>query len=521
MWALVASTAAAVFCFGWFFGSAMPPSPQGLRGYDPPFASIMALPVLWLMALPFIQVRLANGRWRGSYGDWFRAAWHNKLRLAEAALFTGVFWLLLFLWAQLFGLLGMNFFRELFTRPLFAYPVSAIAFGIALHLIGSLENLVTVALEQLLGLLKWLAVLAALILLLFTLGLLPQLPELFGEGRRTISAAWLLWLIAVMVLMLNAAYRDGSAAQPYPKAIGLALRIVAPLMLVVALTALYALWVRIAALGLTVDRSWGLVVALAGLAYSAGYTWAAIRPGPWMAGMGRINIAVALGLIVTVALMLTPALSPPRLAAASQYRVALETADTTRRRDALRYLRFDAGHYGIRRLEQLAAITDHPRATVLRAAATEAQKLENRWEWQPEVSAEQLLSELPVFPEGRVIDAELRASLLGDATLPRATVGSALLLCGRTASRCAGLFIDLDADGVDEFVVVQPYASDVFAHTPEGWRQQASAGAALGRAIDHDDLITALERGEVRTQAPRWPNLVIGGQVLELHDIPR
>ncbi|MCP5339036.1 MAG: hypothetical protein R3E75_02650 [Steroidobacteraceae bacterium] len=151
---------------------------------------------------------------------------------------------------------------------------------------------------------------AALILLLFTLGLSSLLPELFGEGRRTISAAWLLWLIAVMVLMLNAAYRDGSAAQPYLKAIGLALRIVAPLMLV-----------------------------------------------------------VALGLDVIVALMLTPALSPPRLAAASQYRVALETEDPTRRRDALRYLRFDAGHYGIRRLEQLAAISDHPRATELRAAA--------------------------------------------------------------------------------------------------------------------------------------------------------
>ncbi|MCP5328401.1 MAG: hypothetical protein H7A15_07050 [Sinobacteraceae bacterium] len=55
----------------------------------------------------------------------------------------------------------------------------------------------------------------------------------------------------------------------------------------------------------------------------------------------------------------------------------------------------------------------------------------------------------------------------------------------------------------------------------DGARPRATAGNALGRVIDRDDLLAALERGEVRAQVPRWSNLVIGGQILELHDIPR
>jgi hypothetical protein len=90
----------------------------------------------------------------------FTYAWRNKLVLGEAALFTGLFWLLLFLWQMLFHMLGINYFRELFEEPIFVYPVTSLAFGSALHLIGSIERLTAVVLEQLLNVLKWLGLLA-------------------------------------------------------------------------------------------------------------------------------------------------------------------------------------------------------------------------------------------------------------------------------------------------------------------------------------------------------------------------
>jgi hypothetical protein len=171
----------------------------------------------WLMALPFAQNRLATGRWSIQYPALFANAWRNKLTLAEAALFTALFWLLLFLWQMLFHMLGIDYFRELFREPIFVYPVTSLTFGCALHLIGSIERLTAVVLEQLLNVLKWLGILAGAILVFFTVALVFKLPGLVFTGQKAIGAAWLLWLMAVVVLLLNAAFRDGSVSQPYPK----------------------------------------------------------------------------------------------------------------------------------------------------------------------------------------------------------------------------------------------------------------------------------------------------------------
>jgi hypothetical protein len=64
-------------------------------------------------ALFFAQSRLTTGHWKIQYHALFANAWRNKLMLAEAALFTGLFWLLLFLRPMLFHTLGIDYFREL------------------------------------------------------------------------------------------------------------------------------------------------------------------------------------------------------------------------------------------------------------------------------------------------------------------------------------------------------------------------------------------------------------------------
>jgi hypothetical protein len=131
-----------------------------------------------------------------------------------------------------------------------------------------------------------------------------------------------LWLTAVVVLLLNAAYRDGSIPQPYPKWIAQFLRVVVPLTVIVSLTALYALWMRSQHYGLTVERVWAFVVAGAALLYSVGYSISAFGRGAWLGGIARVNVAVAIALIAVISAALTPVLSPYRLAANSQFRFA-------------------------------------------------------------------------------------------------------------------------------------------------------------------------------------------------------
>jgi hypothetical protein len=129
MWLLIATLAAAFFYFGWHSGGAI-----GGRPYEAASSSAGAglflfafeLVVLWLLVLPFLQSRLTLGHWRVEYPALFNFAWRNKIMLCEAAVFTGLFWLLLALWQALFHLLQIDFFRNLFLEPLFAYPVTAL-----------------------------------------------------------------------------------------------------------------------------------------------------------------------------------------------------------------------------------------------------------------------------------------------------------------------------------------------------------------------------------------------------------
>ena len=355
---------------GWHHGAWTADAP-----YREPLSFVLPLGVLLFLLLPFVQSALTRGILHPRYEDLFHFAWRNALLAALGGVFTGVFWLLLVLWGGLFQMIGIDFFHELFESARFAIPATAVAVGVGLQLAGSVERLQTALRQQLLAMLKWLAPLAILILVLFTGALLAKSPELFAEQRRAISAAWLLWLVALSVALLNAAYQDGNEPSPYPRWLGAVIRFASLLLLPVALLAVYALGVRIAAYGLTVMRAWGFLVGGIALAYAGGYAWAALRKGAWMAGIGVVNVAVALFTIVMLMLMLTPLLSPERLAAASQYRRVLADPES----DAYADLRFRTGRYGRERLASLAAVEGHAESADIRGRAKSALQKELPW----------------------------------------------------------------------------------------------------------------------------------------------
>jgi hypothetical protein len=507
---ILAVLGGALLYFGWFHGAQAPGDASRLldTADGPLFALVLG--VLWLMLLPFIQLRLAEGSWRPRYAALFATAWRNHIAIAEAVAFTGLFWLLLLLWQQLFDMLGITFFKELFRQPIFIYPVTALVFGAALHLIGSVERLTRVVLEQALSVLKWLALLAGLILALFTLALIFKLPGMIGSGERAISAAWLLWLTAVTVLLVNAAFRDGAVDNPYPRAAAFALRCVVPLTVVISLTAVYALYVRIDAYGYTQGRVWACVVAGAACVYSFGYAAAARTSSPWMAGVARVNVAAAWLLIGVLALALTPILSPQRIAANSQFEIALSDPDAARpldrsRSTSLHYLRFKSGEYGREKLRELAALEDHPRAAELRKAATAMLALEREHE-RPRVNARELLASIPMQPAGFAPDAELQALI--DTELQREP-----LRYGPQDAVVAGVAIDLNDDETLEFALVTTLGAVLYERADAGWRR---VGLMLPPGVQADKITSALAEGKVHSRASTWRELVIGDVAFKL-----
>lgn len=518
-WLIISIMGVAFFYFGWHHGGSVADISTdrfGNTGDSYPLAFVLL--VLWLHVLPFVQGRLSVGRWTVDYRLLFTNAWRNTLTLAEAALFTGLFWLLLFLWQMLFHSLGIDFFRELFKEPLFVYPVTSLTFGCALYLVGSIDQLVSAVLEQILNVLKWLATVAGLILALFTAALVFKLPGLVFSGEKAIGASWLLWLVAVVVLFLNAAFRDGSVERSYPKWIALGLRVVVPLTAVVSLTALYALIVRERQYGLTVERVWAFIVAAAALMYSIGYFFAAIGKARWFAGIAPVNVIVAIALIVTISAALTPLLSPYRLAANSQYGLALEgrfkTSDPAfQKKSPFHYLRFDAGGYGRSRLKELSQLQNHPDAERIRVLAAKAIELRAPWDVAPTVSADVLMSKLVIYPKGRTLDPDLSSKLIAEWNKP----GNYFLYSQPSDPSIAGIYVDLDGDGVDEFVLLTATRGVAFQNRAGGWELIGQVVAEIP-APWGKNLLSDLTQGNVVASVPRWRELSVGPRRFRINE---
>ena len=290
-------------------------------------------------------------------------------------------------------------------------------------------------------------------------------------------------------------------------------------MVIVALTALYALIVRSRHYGLTVERVWAFVVASAALLYSVGYSIAVFRKGAWLGAIARVNVIVALALIVIISAALTPLLSPYRLAANSQFQLvqerglkAIESPDVSRMRvqsfgqnSPLRYLRFDAGKYGRARLKELADSYAGADADAIRQAATAMLAQSSRYESFARVDVPDVLKKLRIYPAGRTLDQSLIDTLTTDLSQP----GGDLRLGNFSIESTAGIFIDLNNDKLDEFVFLTSYRGRAYENRLGKWVYVGNVGTVdiPGAARD---LINDLAKGSVSARPSKWSDLVIG-----------
>src|SRR4029450_9126618 len=134
--------------------------------------------------------------------------------------------------------------------------------------------------------------------------------------RDTRSAtALLLGLAAILVLLIAATVQTGERAAELPRwrIVVIAVSALA-LPLYVALAG-YALGLRIAQYGWSVDRAWGALIAAAAGALALGYLAAlALRRRTGVPWFGRVNLAVFAVVAVVLALMHSPVLDPKEIA---------------------------------------------------------------------------------------------------------------------------------------------------------------------------------------------------------------
>jgi hypothetical protein len=445
-------------------------------------------------------------RWLAPYPAYFDTAWKAGVQLALSVAFTGAFWVLLFLGAGLFSVIGLNFLRDLLGQEWFSIPVTTLAFSAAVHLTDVKDGLIRGVRTVALMLLSWLMPVMTLITAAFILALpFAGVGRLWDEGYGT---SLMLAAAAALIILINAAYQDGEPDGAPPAVLQWAARIAGVLLVPLIGLALWGLALRIGQHGLTPERIIAAACVLVGAVHAVGYAFAAVKPGPWMRPLERTNIIGGVVAVAGVLALFTPLADPARLSVADQMR-RLETGRVSAEAFDYAFLRFDAGRSGREALDRLAASED---AEVARRAG-EARDVTDRYTFDHRSTRLNLQIEVvagsPPLPEDFLEDPD--GLLAGQIPYDRRRT------C-RNEGDCLAAARDLDGDGSVEWLMANASHVAVYEQTANGWREMGSYEINACGSLTQD--ARELLRGGLTLAPSPLPDLTVNGVTISMTSRP-
>lgn len=501
-WAIAATAFLALL--GWHGVASQGTSEYGAGRYPPflpwpmPFFAAAALFIGHHLVLPADLER----RWIAAFPTYFDTAWKAGVQLALSIGFTAAFWLLLFLGAALFDVIGLKFLGELISKDWFSIPVTTVVFATAVHLTDVRDGLIRGVRSVVLMLLSWLL----LLMTALAAGFLAALPftGLQGLWETGSATALVLSAAAVLIILINTAYQDGRADNLPPAVLRGAVQVAGVLLTPLVLIAFWGLALRIGQYGLTPDRIIAVACAVIGAAYAAGYGFAALSPfwrkgAGWMRPLERTNVATAVLEIGVILALFSPIADPARLSVADQM-ARLERGDVEPDQFDYRFLRFQSGKAGEAALERLTRSSD----PVVARSARNVMAVRNRWD-DTDVGSPNRRPEFEVAPAGATLPEGFAVAV--PPTDERAQ-------CAGQAG-CVARAMDVDGDGAPEVLVANEWTIQLWTRDAAGgWSRtgQWSPSRCRGRNDpDRPDMRDALRRDAARPVAPAWPDLEVSG----------
>lgn len=503
LWALGATAFLALL--GWHGVAAQSISEYGPRSRPPylpwpmPLFAATALFIGHHLVLPADLER----RWIAAFPTYFDTAWKAGVQLALSIGFTGAFWVLLFLGAALFNVIGIKALGDLIGEAWFSIPATTLMFSVAVHLTDVRDSLIRGVRSVALMLLSWLLILMTVL----AAGFLAALPftGLSGLWDTGSATALVLSAAAALIILINTAYQDGRADNLPPAVLRWAVRLAAVLLSPLVILAFWGLALRIGQHGLTPDRIIAFACAVIGAAYAGGYGFAALQPfwrtgADWMQPLERTNVITAVLEIGVIFALFSPLADPARLSVADQVS-RLERGAVKPDQFDYRFLRFDSGKAGEAALERLTRSSD----PLVARSARNTRAIDARWD-SAEVGAPDFTPIYEVVPAGaRLPDGFANA-------LP--PTDDRVQVC-RTTGSCVASPVDLNSDGRPEVLVANSGAIQLWALRDArwtivgGWTPDSCVPNAPGQRTDPR---VALREGQVRPLAPEWPDLEIAGR---------
>jgi len=418
-----------------------------------------------MLAAPLFQTIRDEGAWRFPYARVHRHAWTDAVIGAASLVFTGVTFLLAWLIASLFDVIGIDFIKELMKKEWFDWVLAGLAFGGALGLLrerdglaGALQRLVTVVLAVL-------APVLAVALALF----LASLPftGLNGLWSSHLPVTPLLLMAAGGAFVFaNDVIGDGGEDRRPNVWLHRSALLLVLCILPLALLAGLSMGQRIGQYGWTPERIWGVVAVAAAAIYGLLGWWSVSRGR--MAFDDRLRplqVKFAIGLCGLALLLALPILDFGAISADSQL-TRLQSGKVTPDKFDWTAMAFDFGQSGRKHLADIARSGAPGQRNLAKAALDTTDRYLVTSEIEATTTEAEIDKWMRVLPDGVTVPPALRKEVVSDSTC--------------RGKSCVLLIVS----PTEALLIGHPYAQErmvatrFVAQTTGGWSQVSEGGGA-------------------------------------------
>jgi len=488
----------------------------GAESFWPSFPLWLALAGSLFVAHVLVVDSLLEKRLLTSYRRHFDTAWKFGVQCGLAVAFTGVFWGVLHLGAGLFKLVDIDFFLRLIEKRWFVFPATTLAFAVGIHVTDVQPALIRGARSMALTLFSWLLPLLAAILLVFLISL-PFI-SLAPLWKTHFATALLLISAGLLVLLINSCYQDGEVELTASRVKRVASLVGAVELIPLVALAAWALALRVAQYGWTVERILAGAVIVIAACYAIGYASAAVRSPTWMKRLEITNLATAYVFLAVVLALFTPIADPARLMVSDQM-IRLKSGAVSPEQFDFQALKFDGARWGAAALQQLEQVREGPDAATIAEKARQALASTNRFAGRsagPPPATNELAQRIEVYPAGRT----LPTGFLEDAFVTADESQRPYCFIGpRRRGQCVARFVTLNGEQTEAIVFVDFISRGyLFEQNADGhWRRTAQ----LQFDFNCSDARVGIENGDIGREPHAWPDLIIGGRRAEIYSVPR
>lgn len=453
------------------------------------------------IAAPLFQAGRAHGFRPLDYPAVHDHVWTNAVLWCLGWAFTLIVWLMAWLLASLFQLIGIELLRDLLQMEWFHRPLFGLAFGLGLALLREHERIVRLLRNVGMLVLGVLAPVLAMGLGLFLLALpFTGLQPLWDATKATTPI--LLTCAAGAFLLVNAVIGNGVEAARHRVLRGAGLVLAVVILPLTAIAAI-ATGLRIDQYGFTPERLWALTFVILATIYGVAYLVSIVRGRrDWAFRVRSANLVLAMITCGVALLLATPLLSFNAISTRDQV-ARLEAGKVAPDKFDWRALAFQFGEPGRRALERLKQSSN----AAIRAKAVEAGKAKSPYELERVAPENAFTGELVVSPKGAALPPELAREI--DRSV--CTNGRVCRLFIQPDGRTAVVVSDgcATVSGGDKRCMMSPV---VFVQGTDGWARMTNTPVIVVSDKRGEAKRDAVNAGQIEVRKVERRQLFIGGE---------